>query len=50
MYYDWDENKRLANLDHHNVNFTDAIDFEWDTAIETIDDPYDYGEKRWVTH
>jgi len=39
----------LANLNRHKIDFTDAIEFEWDTAIETIDDRCDYGEKRWVT-
>ncbi|KPK89813.1 hypothetical protein AMJ80_09270 [bacterium SM23_31] len=49
MQYEWNENKRLANLDRHKVDFTDAVDFEWNTAIETIDDRSDYGEERWVT-
>ena len=49
MQYEWDENKRIANLERHNVDFTEAAEFEWDTAIETIDDRYDYGETRWVT-
>ena len=49
MQYEWDENKRIANLEFHKIDFTDADDFEWDTAIETIDDRYDYGEVRWVT-
>ena len=49
MQYEWDENKRLANLDRHKVDFTDAIEFEWNTALETIDDRSDYGEERWVT-
>ena len=49
MQYEWDENKRIANLEHHKVDFTEAVEFEWDSAIETIDDRYDYGETRWVT-
>ena len=49
MQYEWDEHKRLANLAYHKVDFATAIDFEWDTALETIDDRYDYGERRWVT-
>lgn len=48
MQYEWDENKRLANLVRHKVDFTDAVNFEWDTALETIDDRFDYGEERWV--
>lgn len=49
MQYEWGENKRIANLEHHKIDFNEAADFEWDTAIETIDDRYDYGEARWVT-
>ena len=49
MQYEWDENKRAANLARHKVDFTSAIDFVWDTALETIDDRFDYGEERWVT-
>jgi hypothetical protein len=48
MQYEWDEDKRAANLARHKVDFADAVDFEWDTAIETIDDRFDYGEERWV--
>lgn len=36
MQYEWDEKKRLANLARHKVDFNDAIEFQWDTAIETI--------------
>ena len=48
MHYEWDENKRIANLARHKVDFTNALDFQWDTAIETIDDRFDYDEERWV--
>jgi len=48
MQYEWDENKRAANLFRHNVDFAAAVDFEWDTALETMDDRFDYGEERWV--
>jgi uncharacterized protein len=48
MHYEWDENKRIANLARHKVDFFDVIDFEWDTAYETVDDRFDYGEERWA--
>jgi uncharacterized protein len=48
MQYEWDENKRIANLVRHDVDFIDAIDFEWDMALETIDDRFDYSEERWI--
>lgn len=48
MQYEWDANKRIANLARHKVDFLDAIEFEWDTALETIYDRFDYGEERWI--
>jgi uncharacterized DUF497 family protein len=48
MNYEWDEGKRAANLAKHGIDFNDAADFDWSTAIETVDDRYDYGETRWV--
>jgi len=48
MQYEWDENKRIANVARHKVDFASAVDFQWDTALETIDDRFDYGEERWV--
>lgn len=48
MQYEWDEQKRLANFIRHKIDFADAVNFEWDTAIETLDDRFDYGEERWV--
>jgi uncharacterized protein len=48
MRYEWDENKRAANLAKHGVDFEEAGHFEWSLAIEAIDDRTDYGEERWV--
>lgn len=48
MRYEWDEGKRTANLVRHGVDFAVAEDFAWDTAVETIDDRFDYGEERWI--
>ena len=48
MQYEWDENKRIANIARHKVDFISAVDFQWDTALETVDDRFDYGEERWV--
>lgn len=48
MRYEWDESKRVANLARHGIDFMTAKNFAWDTAVETIDDRFDYGEERWV--
>ncbi|WP_367159915.1 BrnT family toxin [Kozakia baliensis] len=33
MRYDWDETKRLSNVEKHGVDFVSAEDFEWDAAL-----------------
>ena len=48
MRYGWDENKRVANLAKHDVDFIDAEHFDWSSAMETGDDRFNYSEKRWV--
>ena len=42
--YEWDEDKALANLAKHDVDFTAAYDLEWDATL-TIDQTRD-GEER----
>lgn len=48
MEYEWDERKRVANLMKHGIDFGITEGFCWNTALETIDDRADYGEKRWI--
>jgi uncharacterized DUF497 family protein len=48
MKYEWDENKRVANLAKHEVDFRDAENFDWSSAIETVDNRFNYSEERWV--
>jgi len=48
MEYEWDENKRAANLAKHDVDFIDAENFNWASAMETIDDRFNYREERWT--
>ena len=48
MQFEWDENKRRANIRQHGIDFLDAaLAFESDT-IEWIDDREDYGEERMI--
>ena len=49
MEYEWDDNKNLANIARHGINFLSAEKFDWATAIETLDNRMDYGEERWVS-
>lgn len=32
MEFDWDEDKRAANLEKHGVDFAAAAQLDWDTA------------------
>ena len=48
MQFDWDDTKREANLAKHGVDFAEAEDFDWQSALEVQDNRADYGETRWV--
>jgi uncharacterized protein len=49
MEFEWDEAKRLSNLDKHGIDFLD-VEEVFDGDIVTVeDDRYDYGERRFVT-
>lgn len=49
MEFEWDEAKRLSNLDKHGIDFLD-VEEVFDGDIVTVeDDRYGYGEQRFVT-
>lgn len=48
MNYEWDDEKNRANIAKHGIDFSKAENFDWSSAIETIDNRKDYGEKRWI--
>jgi uncharacterized DUF497 family protein len=49
MKFEWDENKRLANIRKHSFDFTDVSTvFDSDT-VTVEDDRYNYGEQRFIT-
>ena len=46
--FEWDENKRISNLEKHGVDFIDAAEF-WSSPMVVIDDQrYQYGENRYI--
>jgi len=47
MNYEWNEQKRLANLAKHGVDFDEAINFNWSLAWVELDSRYDYNEQRF---
>ncbi len=49
MEFEWDEDKRFANLDKHGIDFLDVPSlFDGDT-LTAEDDRFDYGERRFLT-
>lgn len=49
MGFEWDEAKRLANLEKHGIDFIDVLEV-FDGGIVTVeDDRYSYGEQHFVT-
>lgn len=47
MKYEWDEVKRESNREKHGVDFAEAEDFDWETALVIPDTRTDYGEPRY---
>lgn len=47
MNFEWDEAKRAANLAKHGVDFEAVREFDWETAVQSLDRRKDYGEPRW---
>jgi uncharacterized protein (DUF4415 family) len=45
--YEWDEEKRKANIRKHAVDFTALESFVWEDAVVQVDDR-DYGEIRYI--
>lgn len=49
MNFEWDEEKRLSNIEKHGFDFVGVEKvFEGETAT-ILDDRFDYGEQRFVT-
>lgn len=46
---DYDVNKNEANISNHGISLEDAAAFDFDTAIQRVDDRYDYGETRYIS-
>ena len=48
MSFEWDEEKRAANLEKHGVDFVLAAKVFRNPTLERVDDRADYGEERLV--
>jgi uncharacterized protein len=47
MAFEWDDTKRLANIQKHGIDFADVEQVFAGSFIETEDLRRDYGEKRF---
>ena len=47
--FEWDDNKRRANVIKHGIDFDDAKDVFYDPAACTFLSPRIVGERRYVT-
>ena len=48
MRFEWDEDKRVANLRKHKLDFKDAPELFYGPTLVGLDSRYDYGEDRWI--
>ena len=48
LRFEWDDAKRARNMEKHGVDFADAENLEWGTALIAEDTRKDYGETRWI--
>ncbi len=49
MKFEWDENKRLINLQSRAIDFADVWRVFENETHTIIDDRYDYGEIRYLS-
>lgn len=43
--YEWDEAKRLSNIDKHTIDFADAVAIFDGDCITILDDRFEYDEE-----
>lgn len=49
MEFEWDADKRLANIEKHGVDFRIAARIFEGPTLDRIDDRRDYGERRLIS-
>jgi hypothetical protein len=49
MKFEWNEDKRQANIHKHNIDFVDVPAVFDGDVVFIEDDRFDYGETRFVT-
>ncbi len=48
MKFDWDEDKRKANIEKHGIDFADIPELFDGPMLIDLDTRHDYGEDRWI--
>jgi uncharacterized protein len=46
--FEWDEQKNLASIDKHGIDFADAVRIFSSPLLTALDPRRDYGEDRWI--
>jgi hypothetical protein len=49
MLFEWDEAKRLSNIQKHGIDFIGIERVFAGTTVTILDDRFDYGERRFIT-
>jgi len=49
MRFEWDENKRRANIESHGIDFVGISDLFESETYSAIDERFDYSETRYYT-
>ena len=50
LAFEWDEKKRISNLEKHGIDFVDAIAIFDGPCLETLTDRHVYGEERSICY
>ena len=48
MDFEWDERKRLTNLEKHGLDFVEAEEMFGGPMLVAMETRQDYGEDRWI--
>lgn len=49
MSFEWDETKRLSNIQSHKIDFVGLEKLFDGLTVTILDNRFDYGEERFVT-
>lgn len=49
MTFEWDEDKRLTNIEKHGLDFVGVETLFEGMTVTILDDRFDYGEDRFIS-